>query len=178
MTDTPFNPADFFKPADMFKNIEAYTVQSKEAFEKAMAAATETLQKSFEDTTRLTQRKVEDVQVKVARGYEDMTAYNRENMEAVLAAGAAIAAGVKTLSEHNVALAQKSVETGVANVKALAAAKDINEAVTLQAGFAKTALETMVADLQTVQDLTAKVAQEALSPLQERAKAPVVKMAA
>jgi len=169
-----------FNPADMFKNMEAFTAQGKEAFEKAFTTGTANLQKSFEDSTAMYQKQAEEVQAKMTKGYEDMAAYNRENMEAVLAAGAALAAGAKTLSEHGVALAQKSIETGVSNAKALAAAKDLNEVVTLQSGFAKTAFETFVADVQKFQELSAKVAQEAFSPIQERAKAPapVVKMAA
>ena len=160
-----------YNPAELFKNFQGFSTQGKETFEKAFQSSTNNLQKAFEQTSVLLQKQFEETQAKITKTYEEATIQNRDNMEAMLAAGSAFAAGVKNLSEQTVSITRKSVDTGVSNAKALASVKDLDELISLQTGFTKTALETMVCDAQIIQEMTSQVTQDALTPLQERAKA-------
>src|SRR5258708_1578251 len=77
----------------------------------------------------------------------EMNAYSKKNLEALIASATATAKGVETVGARAMAFSKKSIEGQIAAAKALAAAKSIQEAVELQTGFAKSAFETYVAEV-------------------------------
>jgi phasin family protein len=110
--------------------------------------------------------------------FAEMNAHSKKNVEAMIAAATAAAKGAETLSARAMAFSKKSVEDQVAAAKALASAKSIQEAVELQTGFAKTAFETMVTEVNEVSETVSASMKETLSPINERVTAFVERIQA
>ena len=113
-------------------------------------------------------------------GFEkSLTAINEANsqgkrtLEAVAASVTAAAKGAETLGAQAVAYSKKSFEDQVAQAKALATAKSVQEVVELQTSFAKTAMETYIAELNRASEVVSATFKDSLRPLNERASSVV-----
>jgi len=76
------------------------------------------------------------------------------------------------------AFSKKSMEGQIAAAKALSAAKSIQEAVELQTGFAKTAFESYIAEVNEISEITSTSVKDAISPINERVTALVERLQA
>jgi phasin family protein len=108
----------------------------------------------------------------------EMNAHSKKNIEALIASATAAAKGAETVGARAMAYSKKSFEGQVAAAKALSAAKSIQEAVELQTGFAKTAFETMVSEVNEISEITSASVKDALSPINERVTAFVERVQA
>ena len=86
--------------------------------------------------------------------------------------------GAETLGAHAVAFSKKAVEDQVAAAKTLASAKSVQEVIELQTGFAKTAFETYVAEMNKMAEIVAASVKESSSPLNARVTAIVERVQA
>ncbi len=108
----------------------------------------------------------------------ELNAHSRKNLEAIVASVTAAAKGAETVGARAMAFSKSSVEHQVAAAKALAGAKSIQEAVELQTGFAKTAFETIVAEVNEMSETMSTSVKDALSPINERVTAFVERVQA
>jgi phasin family protein len=108
----------------------------------------------------------------------EMNVHSRKNLEAIIASVTAAAKGAETVGARALAFSKRSVEDQVAAGKALAGAKSIQEAVELQTGFAKSAFETMVAEVNEISTTMSASVKDAMSPLNERVTAFVERVQA
>ncbi len=103
----------------------------------------------------------------------EMNAHSKKNLEALVASMTAAAKGAETMGARAMAFSKKSIEGQVAAGKALTGAKSIQEAVELQTGFAKTAFETYVAEVNEISEITSASVKSVMSPITERVTALV-----
>ena len=103
--------------------------------------------------------------------FNEMNVHSKKNLEALVASMTAAAKGAETVGARAMAFSRKAVEDQVAAAKALTSAKSIQEAVELQTGFAKSALESVVAEVQELSEITSGSVKDALSPINERVTA-------
>jgi phasin family protein len=103
--------------------------------------------------------------------FNEMNVHSKKNLEALVASMTAAAKGAETVGARAMAFSRKAVEDQVAAAKALTSAKSIQEAVELQTGFAKSALESVVAEVQELSEITSSSVKDALSPINERVTA-------
>ncbi len=103
----------------------------------------------------------------------EANAQSKRNMEAVAASVTAAAKGAETLGAQVMAYSKKAFEDQVAQAKALATAKSVQEVVELQTAFAKTAMETYIAELNRASEVVSSTVKDSLRPLNERATAVV-----
>ncbi len=108
----------------------------------------------------------------------ELNTHSRKNLEAIIASVTAAAKGAETVGARALAFSKKSVEGQVAAAKALAGAKSIQEAVELQTGFAKTAFETMIAEVNEISGTVSASVKESMSPINERVTAFVERVQA
>lgn len=147
--------------------IDAMAQASQQAFENAVKSGTENYEKAFASA-----RKQIDEAI---RNYDDVAAFGKDNFEAAVAAGNAYAKGVEALSSEVLAFQKQSLESGVATAKALFTAKTVQEAMDIQAGFAKSYMESLLNQSSKLGELSTKVAQQTADPLQSRFNAAVQK---
>lgn len=147
--------------------------------EDAVSIGQETVQKVVQIGTEAAYDKAASVakdQVEAAvkagnaafRGYEDMVQFNRDNFEAFIKAGNVLAQGFNDLNRRFLGLAQESVEQSLAAGRALAGAKDLMEVVDIQSGLARNQFDRLVAESNKASEVTAKFAEQAMAPLNER----------
>jgi len=108
----------------------------------------------------------------------EVNAYSKKNLEALIASATAATKGAETVGARALAFSKKSLEGQIAAAKALSGAKSIQEAVELQTGFAKTAFESMVAEVNEISEITSASVKDAMSPINERVSAFVERVQA
>lgn len=103
----------------------------------------------------------------------DLNVQSKRNLEAVVASATAATKGAETLGAQALAFAKKSAEDNVAAAKSLGSAKSLQEAVELQTAFAKTAIESYLAEVNRWSDTVSATVRESLRPINERVSATV-----
>ena len=98
----------------------------------------------------------------------DVNGYSKKNLEAMIASVTAATKGAETLGAQAMAYSKSSIEGQVAAAKSLAGAKSIQEVVELQTAYAKSALETYMAEVGKMSETVAASVKDSLKPLNER----------
>lgn len=99
--------------------------------------------------------------------------YSKKNLEAMVASVTAAAKGAETVSAQAVAYSKKQMEEQVAAAQKLAQAKSVQEAVEVQTAFAKSALETYMAEMTRMSEVFTASLKDTMKPLNERMSATV-----
>jgi phasin family protein len=108
----------------------------------------------------------------------EMNTHSKKNLEAVVASATASAKGAEALGAQAMAFSKAIFDTQVSAAKSLAGAKSVQEVVELQTSFAKTALETYMAEFAKMSDTVSASVKESMKPLNERVTATVEKFQA
>ncbi|WP_158240509.1 phasin family protein [Telmatospirillum siberiense] len=109
----------------------------------------------------------------IFKGYEDLLQFNQQNLEALFRSADIVARGVQDLSQSVVALAQGSFEDSLSAGKALAGAKTLKEVIDLSSSLAKSNFDKLVVESQKLGELSSKLAEEAIAPINKRVDAAV-----
>lgn len=157
--------------------IEDVAAQAKGHLEGIVKASQEQASKSFEQTVAATKEQVDKASAQLLKGYEDYAAFSKANLDALVKSGSVFAKGAEDINKQLLAFARASFDQSVAAGRALLAAKSINEVVELQNSYAKQSLDSLVAETTKLQELSVKVANEAIAPLNARVNATVEKFA-
>ena len=158
-------PAASFAAEAGAKGIE----QTVAALKDGMAQATAGMEK--------TQAKVKEGMEKAMKTAEEFVAFGQGNLEAVMKAGQIWAAGVQDLSKQVAATAQGNYEESMATFKALTSVKSLKDAIDLQTGFARAAIEKTLAESGKLTDASIKLTEQTLAPLTARVTLAVEKFA-
>ena len=110
---------------------------------------------------------------KTLAALNDANADSKKNLEAVVAAVTAATKGAEALGAQAMAFSKSSFETQVAAAKSLTSAKSVQEVVELQTAFAKSALETYMAEMARMSDTVSASVKDSMKPLNERLTAMV-----
>ena len=102
------------------------------------------------------------------KGFEQFNTLGKDNIEAVVAFSTTYAKGIEAINAELMAFAKKSIEDGVTATKALMGAKTVKELVDMQSDFAKTTFDELMSKSSKLGEMYAKVAQEALEPINAR----------
>ena len=138
----------------------------------AVAAGKQTV----EQAVAATKEQVEKASSAALKSYEEATSMNKDNMDAFVQAANIWTKGLENMSKAYMAAAQTSVEASVNAGKALLAAKTVNEVVELQSDLVRNNFDTLVAEGTKLSELSFKVANETIEPLQTRFASTVEKL--
>ena len=140
---------------------------------RTMDETTKQVQQTMEKTMEQVNKAAENI-FKVA---EDVAEFGRGNVEAFTKAAQAYVAGVQDLGRQSMAIVQGLTDHALEGAKALAAVKSLQEAAQVQANYARTTIEKVVADGAKLQETALKVAEASFAPLSARMTAAVEKFA-
>lgn len=150
----------------------------KEATEKAASAAKKTASKAKAAAEANVYAFAEAGQTAFKEGFErsaaalgEFSEYGKGNLDAVIASFTAATQGAEIINSNAVAFTKKSVEDGVEAAKSLASVKSVQEAIELQTDYAKSALDSYLAEVTKTADLFAATLKDAWKPLNDRAAA-------
>ena len=156
-------PAD-----DTAKQIEEAVAAGKQTIRNVVKVATDTAGAKAVSVTR------DNVEVAVKagsaayKGYEDVVQFGRDNADAAVKAGLILAKGLQELNRTFLAFAQEQVEESVATAKALSGAKSLQEVIDIQSRLAKNGFDRLLAEGGKLNEVSAKLAEQALAPLAAR----------
>ncbi len=106
-------------------------------------------------------------------GLNDLNAHSKKNLEALVASTTAATKGAETLGAQAMAFSKTTFERNVEAAKALSGVRSVQEAVELQTTFAKSAVETYMAEMTRFTETLSATMKDSLRPINERATAMV-----
>ena len=115
---------------------------------------------------------------KTLAALNDANAHSKKNLEAVVASVTAATKGAEALGAQAMAFSKTGFESQVAAAKSLASAKSVQEVVELQTAYAKTALETYMAEMGKMSEVVSASVKDSMKPLNERMTAMVERLQA
>jgi phasin family protein len=143
-----------------------------------MNKATDTLKTTLENITTTGNKAFTETVQKSMSAMNDVSAHSKDNLEAVTASVAAATKGAETLGAQAMAYSKKTMEDNIAAAKALSGAKSLQEAMELQTSFAKSSMESFVAEMTKMSETAAASFTATFSPLNARVSATVEKIQA
>lgn len=141
-------------------------------------AAADTAKSTVEQFTTASNVAFKEGVEKSLAALNDLNANSKKNLEAIVASATASAKGAEALGAQAMAFSKAVFDTQVSAAKSLAGAKSVQEVVELQTNFAKTALETYMAQFAKMSDTVSASVKESMKPLNERVTATVEKFQA
>lgn len=150
------------------KSAEAAVSASKEVVESVVKAGSEAAAKGYEQAVAMTKDQVERTSSAVFQGYDEIASLGKDNIDACVESGNIVAKGFEDLSKAWMSFAQSSMDAQVAISKQLLGVKSFREAVDMQTSFTKTSFDTAMAESAKLTELSVKVANEAMTPIQDR----------
>ena len=98
----------------------------------------------------------------------ELNAQSKKNLEAVVASATAATKGAEALGAQAMAFSKAVFDGQVSAARALAGAKSVQEVVELQTAYAKSALETYMAEVGKMTETVSASVKESLKPINER----------
>ncbi len=141
-------------------------------------AAAETVKNTVEQFTTAGNQAFKDAVEKSLAGLNEANAHSKKNLEAVIASVTAATKGAEALGAQAMAYSKTSFEANVAAAKSLTSAKSVQEVVELQTSFAKSALETYMAEVGKMSEIVSASVKDSMKPLNERVTAAVERLQA
>ncbi|WP_029009835.1 phasin family protein [Azospirillum halopraeferens] len=143
---------------------------------KNMESAVSRAKSNLEGLTKTQQEQVEKAAAQLLKGYEELAALTKENVDALVLSGTIVAKGAEEAGKQMAAYTQASMEKGVAAGKAAFTVKSLRELFDLQNAYVKQSVDSFVTESTRMQELSAKIANEAFAPINARVNATVAKL--
>ena len=124
-----------------------------------------------------TQAKVKENMDKAIRTAEELVSFGQGNFEAVVKSGQIFAAGMQDLSQQMAAHAQAALNDTFSTFKALTGVRSFKEAVELQSGLARSAMEKTLSETGRMTEASMKLAEQSFAPIAARVTLTVEKFA-
>ncbi len=156
---------------DMTAPIEAAVNAGKETVEAFVKAGTDAANQQYEQAMTATKEQVEKASTTFFKNYDEMASLNKDNIDAVMKSSTIVAKGFESLSKEMMAFAQEAMEANMAAAKKVFGAKNLQEVMDVQSETYRTNFDKLMAESAKLAELSAKVANEAVEPLQARVQA-------
>jgi phasin family protein len=121
-----------------------------------------------EEFTAEAKRSVEEGVERMSKGFEDVTQFGQDNVEAMVASSKVMAKAAEEMNAEVIAFSKKSYEDSMAAAKEIASSKSVSEFFEKQTSFAKTSFETFVAEAGKLNEMYSQAAKEAFAPINAR----------
>jgi len=155
---------------------EAAVSASQETMEAMLKAGTQAATTSYEQAIALAQEQVEKASASLFQGYDDVASLGQESIDAYMRSTTLFAKSMETMGKELMTFAQSTVDTNVANAKALFGVKSVRELIDLQTDFSRSGFDSMVTESAKLTELSMSLANETMEPLQSQLNATVEKM--
>ena len=143
-----------------------------------MAAAADAVKTTVDQFTAASNVAFKDGVEKTLAALNDANSHSKKNLEAVVASVTAATKGAEALGAQAMAFSKTAFENQVTAAKSLAGAKSVQEVVELQTAFAKSALETYMAEVGKMTETVSASMKDAIKPINARVTEAVEKFQA
>ncbi|SLN43591.1 phasin family protein [Oceanibacterium hippocampi] len=152
-------------------NFEEIVEAGKETIESAIKAGTEAASGQYQKAFAVSQESLDAT----VRAYSDIAGVNKEQLEAVVAAGKLAAEGGEKVNAEILSMTRTAVDDYFTLARSLVGVKTVKEAFELQSAFAKNVYESYVQGATRISSLGVEVAQAAVEPMGKQFTASVEK---
>lgn len=169
------------KAAAQTQNKVAETAESaaktgQETVQNAVKSGSEAATKQYEQAVALTKEQVEKTSNAMFQGYDEISAINQQNLDAMVKSSTIFAQGFEAISKEFFSYTQNAMELNVAGTKALFGAKSLKDVVDLQSEMARKSFDTALAESAKLTEMSVEVTNKAFKPLQDQVNVAVEKM--
>ena len=105
---------------------------------------------------------------KTLAAINEANSHSKKNLEAIVASVTAAAKGAETLGAQAMALSKKTFDEQVAAARSFATAKSVQEVVELQSSYARTFMETYMAEMGKLTETVQASVKDSMKPINER----------
>ena len=138
---------------------------------EALQTAASTAQQGWSQAATAGNQAFKDSAEKSLTALNELNSQGKRNLEAVVASVTAATRAAETLGAQAMAFTKSTMEHQVEAARALSGARSVQEAMELQTSFARTAMETYVAEMNKATETMSAAFKTTLKPLNERATA-------
>ncbi len=124
--------------------------------------------KTVEEFTAEAQKTMENSVEKMTKSMEDVAAFGRHNMDAMVASSKRAAKAAEEMNAEIAAYTKKAYEDGLAAAKDMTEAKSVTELFEKQTAYAKTSMEAFMAEATKLNEMMTSAGQEIFEPINER----------
>ncbi len=142
-----------------------------DAGQRTFANASATAQQGWTQAAAASNAAFKDQAEKSLSTLNELNAQGKRNLEAMVASVTAATRAAETLGAQAMAYTKSSLEGQVEAARALTGVRSVQEAVELQTTFARSALETYVAEMSRATETLSAAFKNTVKPLNERATA-------
>ena len=139
---------------------------SRTATQKALADGQDAFVKSFDKAVAVATEQVQKSWPNIAGQFEELTAWQKQQIEATFKTGELAQQGVEKVATEISSISQEAWEKGVASSKAAMTAKDPQSWLEAQTDQARTAFDDVVSYSTKLSDVAVSVASEISEPFQ------------
>ena len=150
------------------ETLEAVAEQNKKTLEDAVQAGTEAFTKGYEQFYNTAREQMDKAQKSAFENFDQISDFNRESVEALIVSGNVVVKGVEVVGKAVAAFAQDAAEANMAAVKQFSTATNPQEFMDMQTAWAKSAFEGFMAETSKLQDISVRVSNQAVQPINER----------
>ena len=163
------------KAAGAANVMEETLAATRTTVETAVKAGQDVVQKNLETAFSMTREQFEKAGGSMFKGFDDVAAFGKDNIDAVVTAGNIATRGWQDLGAAWFAFAKGTVDNNVATMQAMMAVKSPRELVDIQSTYAKSTFDSLVAESSKLSEMGVKVTNETMAPLSARVNATVEK---
>jgi phasin family protein len=142
------------------------------------AQATKTAKTAADSAAAFGKQAFKDSVETSMNSFAELGAASKRNIEALTDSFNAASQGAQALGAQAVAYSKKSFEDQVVVAKSLASAKTVQEAMDIQADFAKSAMDTYMTEMNRWTETFTATAKSTFKPINERVTAAVEQLQA
>ncbi len=150
------------------KSVEEAVNFGREAWQGFFANGADTYEKAMADA--------KDQWQKTTEGYDEFTAVNKDNVDAIVEVTNVYAKGVEAIGAEWMAFGKSMMESQIKATQDIFASASVKEAVEKQNETVKSSFEGWVAQSTKVGEMTNDLAKQVAVPMNERVSATVAKM--
>ena len=134
-------------------------------------ASAQSATQPFEAIAADTQKAAKEQFDKLSEGFEKLSAFNQDNVDALVKSSEIAAKAVEGFGTEMSNYSKKSFEDAVAAAQDFASAKNMTELFEKQTAFAKSSFEAMIKQSTKFNDMVAASTKDASKPLNDRVSA-------
>ncbi len=159
------------------ETLKATATAQQKKLEDAVKAGADAFSQGYEQAYTTSKDQLDKVNQFAVKNYDEFAVFNKDTIEAVIASSNVVAKGVEELGQEIAAYAQLAAEKNIETAKQLFAVKSVQDAMDLQATWAKAAFDGFLAESAKLQDLSLQVSTKAAEPISKQVNAAVEKFA-
>lgn len=113
----------------------------------------------------------------MTKAYEDMSQIYQDSVNATMQSAQIFASGWQEIMSNMNRTMSSMIENSVSNSKAIMSAKSLTDAVNIQTNLIKDSSSNVMSSVTQFSEISARIAQDAMSPVAEQMNAAIAKVA-